>query len=517
MKPYKITLFLIAFLLSIALLAFFMPKKGIQLTDDIHLDFPTLKEIYQKPEDQYKDISEILNPVMDKGDSLVLKPDEKKQDSLQTDTIKKDSIGRVERDKEKQDTIRYQKPETQKADLNRNLQYPGGDKSILYPLFTALNEETKNKLIRVLHYGDSQIEGDRITSYLRNEMQKKFGGTGFGMFPAKLPFNTTISMKYEASKSWIRYTTKNIGNSSLPHKKFGVLLSFSKFSPIYSSYQGQVYEASIELEKSPIGYERNAEFNKCRIFYSNNDKPFIVKLSEEGEINDADMIPPTNQLKDITWTVDPASDEYTLHFQGVHSPDIYGISMESNTGVMIDNIPLRGNSGTDFTKTNMKFYKTMVNSLNVKMIILHFGVNVVPMIRENYNFYKNSLYKQLIALKNTNPELAIIVMGVSDMSRKEGSRYESYPNIEKIRNAQKNAAFKAGCVFWDTYEAMGGKNSMPSWVFADPPLARKDFTHFTYRGSKVIAKMFHKALMKDYEEFMLIQQETTTAAKPDSL
>ena len=70
-----------------------------------------------------------------------------------------------------------------------------------------------------------------------------------------------------------------------------------------------------------------------------------------------------------------------------------------------------------------------------------------------------------------------------------------------IRNALKNAAFKADCAFWDTYEAMGGENSMPSWVFSDPPLAEKDFTHFTIEGSKIIAQMFYKALMLEYKNY----------------
>ncbi len=517
MKPYKIMLFFLALLFSIALLAFFMPKEGIQLTDDIHLSFPTLKEIYQKPENQYKDISKILEPVVEEGDSLIVKKtgEEAKPNDLQTDTLEKNGSDTARASPEIQDTSKRQPQEIHPAQLNKNLQYPGNNPSVLYPFFDAIDNAKYNELIHILHYGDSQIEGDRITSYLRNKMQEQFGGSGFGLFPAKLPFNTTISMKYNASKSWIHYTTKNIGNSSLPHKKFGLLLSFSKFSPIYSSYQNQVYEANIELEASPIGYPRNARFNRCRIFYSHNDKPFIVKLNEEGEINDADMRPSASQLEEISWNVDPSSDKYSIHFQGVHSPDIYGISMESNTGITIDNIPLRGSSGTDFTKTNMTFYKKMLNKLNVKMIILHFGVNVVPMIRDNYNFYENSFYRQLKALKNTKPDLAIIVMGVSDMSRKEGTHYQSYPNIEKIRNAQKRAAFKAGCVFWDTYEAMGGKNSMPSWVFADPPLARKDFTHFTYKGSKIIGQLFHQAIMKDYQTYKETQQEKK--AKADSL
>jgi hypothetical protein len=45
---------------------------------------------------------------------------------------------------------------------------------------------------------------------------------------------------------------------------------------------------------------------------------------------------------------------------------------------------------------------------------------------------------------------------------------------------------------------MGGKNSMPSWVFANPPLASSDFVHFNTRGARIIANMFYNSLMYEY-------------------
>jgi len=45
---------------------------------------------------------------------------------------------------------------------------------------------------------------------------------------------------------------------------------------------------------------------------------------------------------------------------------------------------------------------------------------------------------------------------------------------------------------------MGGKNSMPSWVSAQPPLAVADYVHFNARGAKVIAEMFSNALLYEY-------------------
>jgi hypothetical protein len=78
----------------------------------------------------------------------------------------------------------------------------------------------------------------------------------------------------------------------------------------------------------------------------------------------------------------------------------------------------------------------------------------------------------------------------------------SYPNIPNIAAAMRTAAFKHNAVFWDMYEAMGGKNSMPSWVFHDPPLAGKDFTHFTPKGAEIISKIFYNALILEYNDYL---------------
>jgi hypothetical protein len=73
--------------------------------------------------------------------------------------------------------------------------------------------------------------------------------------------------------------------------------------------------------------------------------------------------------------------------------------------------------------------------------------------------------------------------------------------VEKVRDALRNAAFESGPAFWDMYTAMGGQNSMPSWVFADPPLASGDFVHFNHRGAKTIAQMFYNSFAFEYHRF----------------
>jgi hypothetical protein len=500
MKPLKIFTFFLIILIIIGVVAYFYPESGISIGSKYTLSFPTLEEMIKEDKKQYKDISKIVenNPPTDTAINFL---ESSFKDTIPDDTVKavkKNSVTKEPKDSIKK-TYKRKKRETKSI---RKLEFPENNHSVLNPFFNSLKNNTNNELIRILHYGDSQIEGDRISSYIRDQLQQKFGGSGIGLFPAITPLSNSMSIKHKTSDNWRRYTIRDLKNSNFKHKRFGVLLSFSRYSPLYSNYQDKVYKASINIKESPIGFNRASNYEYCKVFYGYNQKPLIIKLKENDKVSDAEMIPSTDQLNYIKWKIKSGTDELSISFEGVHGPDIYGIALDGSKGVALDNIPLRGSSGTDFTRINQEFYKNMFNQLNVKLILMHFGVNVVPSIRENYSFYQQQLYNQLKFLKSLDDDLSIIVMGVSDMSRKVESHYESYPNIEKIRNAQRQAAFKANCAFWDTYEAMGGKNSMPSWVFSDPPLARKDFTHFTYKGSVVIAKMFYKALMNEYNKYL---------------
>ena len=62
---------------------------------------------------------------------------------------------------------------------------PNDDYTFFDPVFRAFERARKEgKTLRVAHYGDSQIELDRISSNLREALQTRFGGRGTGMFPA---------------------------------------------------------------------------------------------------------------------------------------------------------------------------------------------------------------------------------------------------------------------------------------------------------------------------------------------
>ncbi|MCD6367338.1 MAG: hypothetical protein J7L46_07355, partial [Bacteroidales bacterium] len=201
-------------------------------------------------------------------------------------------------------------------------------------------------------------------------------------------------------------------------------------------------------------------------------------------------------------------DEITVKFIGADSPDIYAVAFDNTTGIAVDNIPIRGSSGTFFTKMDFNHLSKFYKNLNVGMVILEFGGNTLPYLKDSaackqYGRYFSS---QIYRFQRILPQIPIIVIGVADMSIKEKTTFVTYPLLEKLRDEMKKAAFTAGCGYWDMYEAMGGENSMPAWVSTNPPLAAPDYTHFTSKGANVIANMFYNALIQEYNNFVAQQK-----------
>jgi hypothetical protein len=492
MRPLRIFIFglSVIFILSIisVILPYFKPSiLGYSIKCQSFSDF------FNSPKPKYKDISRIISLSKTLNDSIKL--------VAKTDTVI------VRRGK----PITYKTANHLNADSIRTLyhkiEFPPGLDTLLFPFFAEVSSpEASKKVIRVLHYGDSQIEGDRITSYIRNQLQARFGGSGIGLIPILAANPASISYVYDVSDNWKKYSPLLGGREHNTNNRYGVLINFAEISPSSSFFvKNKELNGWIDLKYPNISYPLAQKSEQFRIFYGFNKSPMMVEVTQNKSVLEAEIVPPSASLQELNWQLNSPRNVH-VSFKTDDSPEVYGLSLDAGHGIAVDNIPLRGSSGLEFTKMDLGFLRNFYRLLNVKLIILQFGVNVVPNVTSNYDYYEKLFYKQLIALKQTIPNLSLIVVGVSDVSRNGENGYESYPNIEKIRDAQKKAAFEAGCAFWDSFEAMGGRNSMPSWVFANPPLAQKDFVHFNPMGAKIIGEMFYRSFISEYERYLAVKQ-----------
>jgi hypothetical protein len=102
-------------------------------------------------------------------------------------------------------------------------------------------------------------------------------------------------------------------------------------------------------------------------------------------------------------------------------------------------------------------------------------------------------------LKRLHPSTSIIVIGPSDMSKFSGGIYESYRLLPYVVSQMKKVSSIEGAGYWDLFSAMGGMNSMPSWV--ESGLAGKDYIHFSNRGASIASQLFYDAFEAEFAKW----------------
>ena len=357
------------------------------------------------------------------------------------------------------------------------------DKKALRFFRNAL-KETKRKPVRIAFFGDSFIEGDILTSSLRDTLQTIFGGKGVGYVPIAsevAQFRTSIQHTYT---NWQTYSV--VGKRNL-------------WSPLGTSGYCFVPQENNEAEFRPAKRKQITPFKSIRLFYTN---PLAASL--EYVVNDTiatSIKLNSSQVLEQTKLKGENIQSLKLKFNNVDSLKVYGISFEETTGLYVDNLAMRGNSGMGLYQISTEMNEQFNAYQNYKLIILQYGLNVVT---ENdtlgYTWYIDKMVRVINKLKDDFPESSILLISVSDRSSNQNGKFKTIPFIPLMRDAQRKIAQTCGVAFWDLFTAMGGENSIIKYVNAVPPLAAKDYTHLTFKGGKKIAKQLAEAILFEREK-----------------
>ena len=377
------------------------------------------------------------------------------------------------------------------SNVEGRLYYPEPAQDFVKKLHAKLSQPS----CRILHYGDSKIEGDRITAYLRNGLQTLYGGTGPGYFPIKMPYGQR-SIIEQTSGNWYRYALFNAeqrkNKDLLQNNQYGLYANVCRFAPARGEAAG-LKTASFTISPSHSYYNRLSQYTDVAIHYGNCTAPAIVTVFDGN-----------TEIKKDTLVSDGAYHAYKLkflttpkklrvQFSSTKSPDFYGVTVGSGEGVQMDNIPTRGDSGFHFTRIQ-DTYDAMSRELKPDIIIFQFGGNLVPYLTKNK---VASSVKRIITnmqwVQKRNPDALFLLIGPSDMLKR--STKTTYDIIPELVEEMKKQAAENGFAFFSMYEAMGGKNSMKIWY--DNRMAASDLVHFSDKGTERIAQLLFQNLVED--------------------
>ena len=370
---------------------------------------------------------------------------------------------------------------------------PGDDYHFFDPVFRQMEGATDH-LVRVVHYGDSQIELDRISQDLREALQERFGGSGTGLFPA-LGNVPSASISKAASGSFAQYTM--YGDSTTQragHNRYGILAQVVQLTG----------SGTLTLRGSKNKNARGGvkTFESVSVLYGKGEN-LVVKAASGTDKPEPEVRKGDNGTTLLTWRFSQPVEKATLTFQG--NAELYGIGADGNAGVAVDNVPLRGCSGTIFTRISKPLMTDSFDLTDTRLIILQFGGNMMPMIRgaKQIEPYQEQIAKQIAYFHEVAPQAKILFIGPSDMGKSVNGRVVTWPHLPELVDSLKATALRNDAAYWDLYRMMGGENSMAQWVRHSPPYAGPDYIHFTPAGAQKVGDALSRSFLTYYDFYTL--------------
>jgi hypothetical protein len=202
MSPLKVLLSIISLFAVLGIIALIYPNDGIHVGDKT-LRYPKLTEIFEKQSeaDSLSDSTAAADP--EEAIREMMEATKRQQFAAFSDSLK------FYEDFFEKGRTRFDLPNNDPTWF---------DRFFLHLELAAL----ESTVVHIVHYGDSQLEEDRISATIREDLQDEFGGAGPGMMPAimTVPSQTTSHASSGALSRYILFGPKD---EEADHSRYGPL------------------------------------------------------------------------------------------------------------------------------------------------------------------------------------------------------------------------------------------------------------------------------------------------------
>lgn len=361
-----------------------------------------------------------------------------------------------------------------------------------YGQLTLTELKRPGAITRASQWGDSVLGGDGLTDAMRKRMQGRFGDSGHG-------FHVLARYSVGYRHLGVRYEDRGGWDSCLvifkcrPDARYG----YGGVSSASNGSGRSVWKTTRE------GFGSSA--SRFELWYAKyaNGGGFEVKV--DGQVA-AVIDTRSDQLGDGVEIIRFPDGEHELEVNAVGGGPArgYGVVIERETpGVVWDELSLIGSFTQRLDYQEPNHLAGQVKHRDVDMMVFMLGGNDVqrPDIKRNPRPYEEEYLRVIRKFRAGKPQASCLIMSLIDHGERIGQSIRTRPVVPAIVEAQQRVAAEVGCGFFNTFEAMGGMNSIERLYRAKPRLAAADFIHPTAAGQAVIATLAYRALMKGYVEF----------------
>ncbi len=348
------------------------------------------------------------------------------------------------------------------------------------PLYDAL--ERINELgrpVRIAVLGDSYIDGDIFTADLRELLQQHYGGQGVGLVPV-----TSHSPGFRRSVrhsfgGWTDYHANS---------KHGYI---DQWANITGHYFTAGRAAWVELSGVKNYLSRlDTCTTSSLVFLGTGSVALTATINGEQQQHltavadgGAGVATVSGRIGRVRWTVDqPPSGMVFL-----------GVSMETESGVVVDNFGIQSVSGLHLNQVSEQTFAALDRVRHYDLVVLMYGLNVAGKKSSEYKAYREQMARAIETMKRAMPTTGFLIVSVADREQKVGGQYRTMRGVLSLVNAQQQLAYDTKVAFWNLYTAMGGEGSIVRMVGNHE--ANQDYTHINFRGGHRLAPLLFDAIV----------------------
>ncbi len=344
---------------------------------------------------------------------------------------------------------------------------------------------TSGKTARIFYLGDSQLEGDFQVASIRKTLQEKYGGKGPGLIALGEYYSNLHKISVNTSKNWKQSERMHIepGNKSLlfRHATLNNEKAWLKISRIQS-------------------FQAQEDYQQLRLFFVSKDSTHIT-ISDNNQVISDYQLSGSDEMRVIRLEFEHTPQNIKIDIDTKGEFEAECISLDKQSGIYVDNIPLRGKATPLFNISDSIAIQGMFNILKPDLFILQFGANIIKYAnKKNINIFRKKTIEQIKLIKRWSPNAHILLVSISDIAHKTPEGIVSYQNITTLKSVQYEIAMQNDCSFWDLDYYIEQNGGIVSWTNTNPALARQDYLHFTKYGAENIGLSLSKLLLNEFEK-----------------
>jgi len=333
--------------------------------------------------------------------------------------------------------------------IDRTAGIPIENPAAMVPFFEQLHRAAVGESagpLSILQYGDSHTAADDWTGSVRSLLQAQFGDGGGGYSFAGRPYKSyrRMDLKSGESRGWRSDGLLSRDGDGL-YGLGGV--SISTRLPSQSIY----LEAA--CSKLELFYLQQPGGGELQLY--DNGAP-VDKISTDGPLG-----PGYVQYQ----VASPSEEPHRFELQTLRSAPVrlFGWVTEKDHGVTYETLGINGAQASIVFRWDEALLASNIARRNPALIVLAYGTNEASNPDWTHDSYREMFSALLQRLRQAAPTASILVLGPPDREYRSKGRWATLEKIDRIVDAQREAALASRCAFWDMREKMGGKGAMREW------------------------------------------------------